>query len=67
MTLRDGDLSLIQGKLDLVAARSMLGKVGEPEDVANAALFLVSDEAGFITAQTLTVDGGRMDFFSHSA
>ena len=66
MTLRDGDLSLVQGKLDLVAARSMLGKVGEPEDVANAALFLVSDEAGFITAQTLTVDGGRMDFFSHS-
>ena len=40
----------------------MLGRLGEPQDIANAALFLVSDEAAFITAQTLTVDGGRMDF-----
>jgi 3-oxoacyl-[acyl-carrier protein] reductase len=67
MTLHDGDLSLIQGKLDLVASRAMLGRIGEPEDVAGAALFLVSPDAGFITAQTLTVDGGRMDLFSHSA
>jgi 3-oxoacyl-[acyl-carrier protein] reductase len=66
MTLRDGDLSLIQGKLDLVASRAMLGRIGEPEDVAGAALFLVSPDAGFITAQTLTLDGGRMDLFSHS-
>jgi 3-oxoacyl-[acyl-carrier protein] reductase len=41
--------------------------VGTVEDIANAALFLVSDEASFITAQTLTVDGGRMDFLTHSA
>jgi len=45
----------------------MLGRVGEPLDIANAALFLVSDEASFITAQTLTVDGGRMDFLTSSA
>ena len=47
--------------------RAMLGRVGTTEDVANAALFLVSDEASFITAQCLTVDGGRMDFLTHSA
>lgn len=35
-----------------------LGRVGQPEDVAAAVAFLVSDEAGFITGQTLYVDGG---------
>lgn len=35
-----------------------LGRVGEPEDIANAALFLVSDEAAWITGQALIVDGG---------
>jgi 3-oxoacyl-[acyl-carrier protein] reductase len=49
------------------ANRSILGRVGEPEDIANAALFLVSDEASFITAQTLTVDGGRTDLLSYSS
>jgi 3-oxoacyl-[acyl-carrier protein] reductase len=50
-----------------LANRAILGRMGEPEDIANAALFLVSDEANFITAQTLTVDGGRTDFLSYSA
>jgi 3-oxoacyl-[acyl-carrier protein] reductase len=47
--------------------KAMLGRVGKPEEIADAALFLVSDEASFITAQTLTVDGGRMDLLSHSS
>lgn len=37
-----------------------LGRVGEPEDVANAALFLASDEAAWITGATLVVDGGLL-------
>jgi 3-oxoacyl-[acyl-carrier protein] reductase len=37
-----------------------LGKLGEPEDVAYAALFLASDEAKYITGQTLIVDGGQI-------
>lgn len=37
-----------------------LGRVGEPEDIANAALFLVSDEASFITGAALPVDGGEL-------
>jgi len=49
------------------AKKAMLSRVGQPVEVANAALFLVSDEASFITAQTLTVDGGRMDLLTHSA
>jgi len=32
--------------------------MGEPEDIAGACEFLVSDKAGFITGQTLFVDGG---------
>jgi NAD(P)-dependent dehydrogenase (short-subunit alcohol dehydrogenase family) len=35
-------------------------KMGTAWDVANAALFLASDEAGFITGVTLPVDGGRL-------
>jgi len=35
-----------------------LGRMGKPEDVANAALFLASDAANFITGQTLSVSGG---------
>ena len=35
-----------------------LGRVGEPEDVANAVLFLASDEAGYVTGAVLPVDGG---------
>ncbi len=35
-----------------------LGRVGRPEDVAQAILFLASDEAGWITGTTLVVDGG---------
>ncbi|PID29817.1 MAG: 3-oxoacyl-ACP reductase [Candidatus Cloacimonadota bacterium] len=35
-----------------------LKKMGKPQDIANACLFLASDEARYITGQTLTVDGG---------
>ena len=36
------------------------GRMGRPEEVANAALFLCSDSASWITGQSLTVDGGQM-------
>jgi meso-butanediol dehydrogenase/(S,S)-butanediol dehydrogenase/diacetyl reductase len=39
-------------------ARIPLGRVGQPEDIVNAALFLASDEASWITGANLVVDGG---------
>jgi 3-oxoacyl-[acyl-carrier protein] reductase len=47
------------------AARAMMGRTGEPEDIANAVAFLAAPESGWITAQVLTVDGGRMDYTGH--
>jgi NAD(P)-dependent dehydrogenase (short-subunit alcohol dehydrogenase family) len=51
--------------LKSISERSMVGRVGDPEDVANAVAFLVAPESGFITAQVVTVDGGRMDYIGH--
>jgi len=42
-----------------VLSRTPMGKLGTPEDVANAALFLVSDAAAYITGAVLPVDGGN--------
>ena len=39
--------------------RIPMKKIGSPEDIANAVIFLASKEAKYITGQTLTIDGGR--------
>jgi len=44
--------------LDGMKARTPLRRLGEPRDIANAYLFLASDEASFISGETLRVDGG---------
>lgn len=44
--------------LDGMKARTPLRRLGEPRDIANAYLFLASDEASFITGDILRVDGG---------
>lgn len=44
--------------LDGLRGQTPLGRLGEPEDIANAYLFLASDEASFINGVTLSVDGG---------
>lgn len=54
-----------QGMEARLASRAMMGRIGEPEDIANAIVFLASPDSGWITAQMLTVDGGRMDYIGH--
>jgi len=54
-----------QDLLKTITARSMVGRLGKPEDIAHAVAFLVAPESAFITAQILTVDGGRMDYIGH--
>ncbi|MBN2475555.1 MAG: 3-oxoacyl-[acyl-carrier-protein] reductase [Pirellulales bacterium] len=44
--------------LEAVRKQIPLGRLGDPQDVADAVLFLASEAAGFITGQVLTVDGG---------
>ncbi len=46
--------------------RAILRRIGEPEDIANAVAFLAAPESGWITAQVLAVDGGRMDYIGHA-
>jgi NAD(P)-dependent dehydrogenase (short-subunit alcohol dehydrogenase family) len=43
-----------------ILSRTPLGRCGEPEEVAALAVFLASDEASYMTGQTLYVDGGRL-------
>jgi len=55
--LSDGLLALGMN-LDEAAAAIPLKRLGDPRDIGHAALFFASDEAGYITGQTLVVDGG---------
>lgn len=45
-------------RVERLTALHPLGRLGEPEDIANAALFLLSDQAAWITGQAIAVDGG---------
>ncbi|MFZ3589512.1 SDR family NAD(P)-dependent oxidoreductase [Bacillus sp. DJP31] len=58
------DTSIVEGwrqnerVWDVMTKANALGRVGKPEEVANALLFLASDEASYITGSTILVDGG---------
>jgi NAD(P)-dependent dehydrogenase (short-subunit alcohol dehydrogenase family) len=43
-----------------VMSRTPMGRLGEPEEVANVALFLASEESSYLTGQTIYPDGGRL-------
>jgi NAD(P)-dependent dehydrogenase (short-subunit alcohol dehydrogenase family) len=43
-----------------ILSRTPLGRCGEPAEIAKVALFLASDEASYLTGQTIYPDGGRL-------
>jgi len=57
-TMTDMLSTVPQELLDQFAEKTMLGRLGRPEEIAKAALFLVSDDASYVTGQTLAVNGG---------
>ncbi len=60
VTKTDMMAALPQELVDKISAGIPLGRVGEPEDIANAYLYLVSDLASYVTGVVLHVDGAAM-------
>jgi NAD(P)-dependent dehydrogenase (short-subunit alcohol dehydrogenase family) len=50
--------ALWENNEEQIAASTPLGRIGLPEDIANAAIFLAGETASWLTGQTLVVDGG---------
>ena len=46
------------GYIESVMSRVVMGRMGDPEELAATLVWLVSDAAGYVTGQTLAVDGG---------
>ncbi len=56
----------LRGVVERLSGLAMVRRVGAPDDIAHAVAFLAAPESGFVTAQILTVDGGRMDYIGHA-
>ncbi len=46
-------------RMEFLVSKLLVGRPGQPNDIAAAVLYLASDESSFMTGQTLVVDGGR--------
>lgn len=57
--LRGADIMQQEGAIDAYAAALPVKRIGTGEDIAGAAAYLASEEAGYITGQTISVCGGR--------
>ncbi|NIE62655.1 glucose 1-dehydrogenase [Burkholderia sp. Ax-1719] len=59
LDLAGDDAAQRQGLADYLAAQIPMGRLGEPNEIASAALFLASDDASFVNGIELFVDGGQ--------
>ena len=57
-TMTDILKTVPQELLDKFAKMTMLGRLGQPEEIAKACLFLVSDDSSYVTGHVLSVNGG---------
>ena len=48
-----------QDALEAVLAAVPVGRLGTPQEIARGVLYLVEDEAGFVTGATLSINGGK--------
>jgi 3-oxoacyl-[acyl-carrier protein] reductase len=65
--ITDGLVEMGQDYMDQMASAIPAGRLGSVADIGNAALFFATDEASYITGQTLVVDGGQILPESHMA
>src|SRR5437870_2192819 len=59
VNLAGPDAARQQGMLDAMAAQIPMGRVGDPDEIAKAAVFLASDDSSFVNGIELFVDGGQ--------
>jgi len=52
--------ALYEGREDEVSSAYPLKRLGVPEDIGSVVAFLLSDDAGWLTGQTITIDGGLL-------
>jgi 3-oxoacyl-[acyl-carrier protein] reductase len=58
--ITEGLVDMGQDYMDLMAASVPAGRLGSVADIGNAALFFATDEAAYVTGQSLVVDGGQI-------
>jgi 3-oxoacyl-[acyl-carrier protein] reductase len=62
MARAGGDDRAWQERAQTIGDLAMMRRIGQPDDIANAVAFFASPDSGWVTAQVLPVDGGRMDY-----
>jgi 2-hydroxycyclohexanecarboxyl-CoA dehydrogenase len=58
--MAEAQRELMQGKMEALVSILPVRRQGEPEDIANACAWLVSEASGYVTGQTIGVNGGRV-------
>jgi 3-oxoacyl-[acyl-carrier protein] reductase len=66
MGLQEKPINEQEERIKYYRDHTIMRRLGKPEEIAEVVAFLASDRASFIIGQTVTVDGGRIDYITHS-